>query len=102
MTGVAGFLLAKFVMPGLVPGIHVLAALSKKDVDGRDEPGHDGKPGSQTLMVRSAAARLDPLYRSASPVAASSSAMACAPLTTLMVVMPISRAGFRLTPRSSR
>ena len=30
---------SKFVMPGLVPGIHVLAP--KKDVDGRDEPGHD-------------------------------------------------------------
>jgi hypothetical protein len=30
-----------FVMPGLVPGIHVLAA-SKKYVDGRDKPGHDG------------------------------------------------------------
>jgi hypothetical protein len=28
-------------MPGLVPGIHVLASRSKKDVDGRDEPGHD-------------------------------------------------------------
>jgi hypothetical protein len=28
------------VMPGLVPGIHVLA--TKKDVDGRDKPGHDG------------------------------------------------------------
>jgi hypothetical protein len=28
-------------MPGLVPGIHVLASLSKKDVDGRDKPGHD-------------------------------------------------------------
>ncbi len=27
------------VMPGLVPGIHVLAA--KKGADGRDEPGHD-------------------------------------------------------------
>jgi hypothetical protein len=27
---------AKFVMPGLVPGIHVLIA-SEKDVDGRDE-----------------------------------------------------------------
>ncbi len=27
------------VMPGLVPGIHVLA--TKKDVDGRDKPGHD-------------------------------------------------------------
>jgi hypothetical protein len=31
----------KFVMPGLVPGIHVLLDLSRKDVDGRDEPGHD-------------------------------------------------------------
>jgi hypothetical protein len=29
----------EFVMPGLVPGIHVL--VPKKDVDGRDKPGHD-------------------------------------------------------------
>jgi hypothetical protein len=29
-------------MPGLAPGIHVLLNLSQKDVDGRDEPGHDG------------------------------------------------------------
>ena len=28
-------------MPGLVPGIHVLRAVWQ-DVDGRDEPGHDG------------------------------------------------------------
>ena len=29
-------------MPGLVPGIHVFASpWSKKDVDGRDKPGHD-------------------------------------------------------------
>jgi hypothetical protein len=28
-------------MPGLVPGIHVFAFCVKKDVDGRDEPGHD-------------------------------------------------------------
>ena len=28
------------VMPGLVPGIHVLAA-AMKDVDGRVKPGHD-------------------------------------------------------------
>jgi hypothetical protein len=27
-------------MPGLVPGIHEL--LKQKNVDGRDEPGHDG------------------------------------------------------------
>jgi D-alanyl-D-alanine dipeptidase len=30
-------------MPGLVPGIHVLLGLSKKNVDGRDKPGHDEK-----------------------------------------------------------
>jgi hypothetical protein len=30
-------------MPGLVPGIHVFAELKRrKDVDGRDKPGHDG------------------------------------------------------------
>jgi hypothetical protein len=28
-------------MPGLVPGIHDLLSLKFKDVDGRDEPGHD-------------------------------------------------------------
>ena len=28
-------------MPGLVPGIHALIASYKKDVDGRDKPGHD-------------------------------------------------------------
>jgi hypothetical protein len=28
-----------FVRPGLVPGIH--AFLCRKDVDGRDKPGHD-------------------------------------------------------------
>ena len=33
-------------MPGLfVPGIHVLLRLGKKDVDGRDEPGHDETNG---------------------------------------------------------
>jgi hypothetical protein len=30
-------------MPGLVPGIHVFSAYSIKDVEGRDEPGHDEK-----------------------------------------------------------
>lgn len=29
-------------MPGLVPGIHVFKLMLRKDVDGRDEPGHDG------------------------------------------------------------
>jgi hypothetical protein len=33
--------ITNFVMPGLVPGIHVLRYTSKKDVDGRDKPGHD-------------------------------------------------------------
>jgi hypothetical protein len=28
-------------MPGLVPGIHVLATTKQEDVDGRDKPGHD-------------------------------------------------------------
>jgi len=31
-----------YVMPGLVPGIHVFDRQVKQDVDGRDEPGHDG------------------------------------------------------------
>jgi hypothetical protein len=31
------------VMPGLVPGIHVLQlSMAAKDVDGRDNPGPDG------------------------------------------------------------
>jgi hypothetical protein len=29
------------IMPGLVPGIHVLTRRRKKYVDGRDKPGHD-------------------------------------------------------------
>jgi hypothetical protein len=37
-------------MPGLVPGIHVLTVYSKKDVDGRDKPGHDGEYVSATLL----------------------------------------------------
>ena len=31
----------KFVMPALVAGIHVFLPCCNKDVDGRDEPGHD-------------------------------------------------------------
>jgi hypothetical protein len=30
-----------FVMPGLVPGIHVFRRRRNKNVDGRDKPGHD-------------------------------------------------------------
>jgi hypothetical protein len=33
-------------MPGLVPGNHVLAMRLRKDVDGRDEPGHDDLVGA--------------------------------------------------------
>jgi hypothetical protein len=32
---------AELVMPGLVPGIHVLTVQHKKGVDGRVKPGHD-------------------------------------------------------------
>jgi len=32
---------SRIVMPGLVPGIHVFLDGRSKDVDGRDEPGHD-------------------------------------------------------------
>jgi hypothetical protein len=35
--------LISLVVPGLVPGIHVFVPTSKKDVDGRDKPGHDEK-----------------------------------------------------------
>ena len=38
------------VMPGLVPGIHVLW-LKKEDVDGRDKPGHDGIIGICTASI---------------------------------------------------
>jgi hypothetical protein len=30
-------------MPGLVPGIHAFLSLGGKNVDGRDEPGRDGR-----------------------------------------------------------
>ncbi len=36
-------------MPGLVPGIHVLFHGREKGVDGREEPGHDGKGKRQTV-----------------------------------------------------
>jgi hypothetical protein len=35
-------LVAEFVMPGLVPGIHVLQTCGKEDVDARIKSGHDG------------------------------------------------------------
>jgi hypothetical protein len=30
------------VMAGLVPGTYVFIRMGRKDVDGRDKPGHDG------------------------------------------------------------
>ena len=47
-------------MPGLVPGIHVL--FDKKDVDGRDKPGHDENGREQEMpeiTVSMAAGRTD-------------------------------------------
>ena len=41
---------ASIVMPGLVPGIHVLASRSRKDVDGRDKPDHDEKRAVQVQV----------------------------------------------------
>jgi hypothetical protein len=38
-------------MPGLVPGIHVL--FDKKDVDGRDKPGHDDMEKGELKCLRS-------------------------------------------------
>ena len=40
------------VMPALVAGIHVLLfGFVKKDVDGRDKPGHDGVRGRLLLAL---------------------------------------------------
>jgi hypothetical protein len=50
-------------MPGLVPGIHVLRlAIEKKDVDGRDKPGHDDKP---SLRANGSARKRRPMAGSA-------------------------------------
>jgi hypothetical protein len=38
-------------MPGFMPGIHVLLCKLKKDVDGRDKPGHDVERMSIAAMV---------------------------------------------------
>jgi hypothetical protein len=39
--------LSRVVIPGLVPGIHVLSALRFTDVDGRHKAGHDGRRDSR-------------------------------------------------------
>jgi len=42
--------LVQFVMPGLVPGIHVLKTAGTKNVNGRDKPGHDEKQEAGNVM----------------------------------------------------
>jgi hypothetical protein len=49
----AGAMAARLVMPGLVPGIHVLTPMPNQDVDGRDKPGHDDQPTIGTGAVMS-------------------------------------------------
>jgi hypothetical protein len=44
---ILSYLSHKVVVPGLVPGIHVFGASRSEDVDGRDEPGHDGISGKR-------------------------------------------------------
>jgi hypothetical protein len=38
-------------MSGLEPGIHVLMVCRSKDVDGRDEPGHDVEVRSHPRQI---------------------------------------------------
>src|SRR5712691_4136375 len=40
-------------MPGLVPGIHVLAALEQERRHGRDKPGHDEKENHFQVVRKS-------------------------------------------------
>ncbi len=42
-------------MPGLEPGIHVFVTPCKKDVDGRDKPGHDESACSGHAVIESIA-----------------------------------------------
>src|SRR5258707_13880564 len=60
------------VMPGLVPGIHVLAT-TKKDVDGRDKPGHDGlsmsqQPTQYAITPRASASRRGRFFSRRTPL----------------------------------
>jgi hypothetical protein len=41
----------RILMPGLVPSIHVNNC-NKKDVDGRDKPGHDGEKAAISRYQR--------------------------------------------------
>jgi hypothetical protein len=45
-------------MPGLAPDIHEFQRFSKRDVDGRDKPGHDTCHSATTGMPSARAAAL--------------------------------------------
>ena len=49
------------VMPGFMPGIHVLVTRSQQGVDGRDKPGHDAGCGDVSMVI----AGLDPAIHEA-------------------------------------
>ena len=57
----------QLVMPGLDPGIHVFADTSKKDVDGRDEPGHDENSAHASSLTPPNICAANPARRSARP-----------------------------------
>jgi hypothetical protein len=44
----------KFVMAGLVPAIHVLLSMCRKDVDARHKAGHDEKSKAKTYLAGAA------------------------------------------------
>ncbi len=48
-------MLLSLVMPGLVPGIHVLGFHESKQVDGRPESGHDAHTMSNDQTTRRSA-----------------------------------------------
>jgi hypothetical protein len=52
-------------MPGLVPAIHAFASRSKKDVDGRDMPGHDEPKALNRSSLASDPIFKQPIFRCA-------------------------------------
>ena len=62
-NSVIDLLTSPLVMPGLVPGIHVLGPATK-DVDGRDKPDHDGRrPGRREISNSPIQAHTSPFSR---------------------------------------
>jgi hypothetical protein len=49
----------KFVMPGLVPGMTSCGSGSKKDLDGRNKPGHDKARIFSSYSARAISARFE-------------------------------------------